>query len=94
MRSPSSRRRPARNAPGPRPQAVIDAGEQFFFSDGGRTVNFRSAPGNNIEQNMNDLAAAIEDAGLNLKLVRPSIAEMAMLAQANQKPMSVLKLLG
>ena len=59
----------------PLTQAIIDEGEQITVTEGGRTVNFRSVPGANVEQNMNELALAIEDAGLNLELVRQDTGE-------------------
>ncbi|HJL87998.1 MAG: flagellin [SAR324 cluster bacterium] len=52
-------------------QQVIEQGEQITITEGGRTVNFKSITNANVEQNMNELALAIEEAGLNLELVRP-----------------------
>ena len=52
-------------------QNIIEEGEQITITEGGRTVNFRTIPEANVEQNMNELALAIEEAGLNLELVRP-----------------------
>ena len=52
-------------------QAIIDAGEQITVSEGGRTVNFRTEKGKTVEQTLNDLSVAIEEAGLNLDLIRP-----------------------
>jgi len=52
-------------------QAVIDSEEQITISEGGRTVNFRTIKGANVEQNLNELNLAIKSAGLDLELVRP-----------------------
>ena len=52
-------------------QKIIEEGEQITITEGGRTVNFRTIPEANVEQNMNELSLAIEEAGLNLELVRP-----------------------
>ena len=52
-------------------QAVIDSEEQITISEGGRTVNFRTIKGANVEQNLNELDLAIKAAGLDLELVRP-----------------------
>ncbi len=55
----------------PLSQSVIEAGEQIIITEGGRTVNFRTIPNANVEQNLNELNLAIKDAGLNVDLVRP-----------------------
>ena len=52
-------------------QATIDNGEQITISEGGRTVNFKTIKGANVEQNLNELDLAIKSAGLDLELVRP-----------------------
>ncbi|MDP6766184.1 MAG: flagellin, partial [SAR324 cluster bacterium] len=52
-------------------QQIIEQGEQITITEGGRTVNFKTITNANVEQNMNELALAIEEAGLNLELVRP-----------------------
>ena len=52
-------------------QATIDAGEQITISEGGRTVNFKTEKGESVEQTLNDLETAIDDAGLNIDLMRP-----------------------
>ena len=52
-------------------QATIDAGEQITISEGGRTVNFLTEKGESVEQTLNDLETAIDDAGLNVDLMRP-----------------------
>ncbi len=52
-------------------QKIIEEGEQITITEGGRTVNFKTIAEANVEQNMNELALAIEEAGLNLELVRP-----------------------
>jgi len=51
-------------------QGVIDAGEQITVSEGGRTVNFLTQKGKTVEQTLNDLETAINDAGLNIDLMR------------------------
>ena len=40
-------------------QSIIDSGEQITISEGGRTVNFRTVKGANVEQNLNELDLAI-----------------------------------
>ncbi len=52
-------------------QGIIDAGEQITVSEGGRTVNFLTEKGNTVEQTLKDFEVAIEEAGLNVELVRP-----------------------
>jgi len=51
-------------------KGVIDAGEQITVSEGGRTVNFLTQKGKTVEQTLNDLESAINDAGLNIDLMR------------------------
>jgi len=51
-------------------QGVIDAGEQITVSEGGRTVNFKTEKGKTVEQTLNDLETAINDAGLKIDLMR------------------------
>jgi len=51
-------------------QGLIDAGEQVTISEGGRTVNFKTEKGKTVEQTLNDLESAINDAGLNIDLMR------------------------
>jgi len=51
-------------------QGVIDAGEQITISEGGRVVNFKTVKGQSVEQTMNDLEAAIDEAGVQLDLIR------------------------
>ena len=53
-------------------QAMIDAGEQITISEGGRVVNFKTEKGQSVEQTMNDLTSAIEEAGVQLDLNRPA----------------------
>ena len=55
----------------PLTQAIIDAGEQITISEGGRTVNFVTQKGKTVEQTLNDLETAIDDAALKIDLVRP-----------------------
>jgi len=52
-------------------QGIIDSGEQITISEGGRTVNFLTEKGKSVEQTLNDLETAIDDAGLNIDLMRP-----------------------
>jgi len=52
-------------------QAMIDSGEQITIAEGGRTVNFLTEKGKSVEQTLNDLETAIDDAGLNIDLMRP-----------------------
>ena len=52
-------------------QGIIDAGEQITISEGGRTVNFLTEKGKSVEQTLNNLESAIDDAGLNIDLMRP-----------------------
>ena len=56
-------------------QQIIEQGEQITITEGGRTVNFRTITNANVEQNMNELALAIEEAGLNVELVRPDTSD-------------------
>jgi len=51
-------------------QAMIDSGEQITISEGGRVVNFKTVKGQSVEQTMNDLTSAIEEAGVQLDLIR------------------------
>jgi flagellin len=52
-------------------QQIIDQEEQLTITEGGRTVNFRTQAGDSVEQTLNRLNDAINDAGLNLDLLRP-----------------------
>ena len=56
-------------------QKIIEEGEQITITEGGRTVNFRTIPEANVEQNMIELSLAIQEAGLNLELVRPDTGD-------------------
>jgi len=51
-------------------KGLIDAGEQITVSEGGRTVNFLTQKGKSVEQTLNDLETAINDAGLKIDLMR------------------------
>ena len=51
-------------------QGVIDAGEQITISEAGRTVNFKTEKGKSVEQTLNELETAINDAGLKIDLMR------------------------
>jgi len=57
-------------------QAMIDSGEQITISEGGRVVNFKTVKGQSVEQTMNDLTAAIDEAGVQLDLIRPVLREI------------------
>ena len=61
----------------PLSQMIIDGGEQITITEGGRTVNFRTTPGQNVEQAMNQLSSEILNAGLNLDLLRPDSSATA-----------------
>ena len=52
-------------------QNIIDEEEQFTITEGGRTVNFSTMPGKNVEKNLNALGLAIKNAGLNVELIKP-----------------------
>ena len=52
-------------------QGIIDSGEQITVSEGGKTVNLLTEKGKSVEQTLNDLDSAINDAGLDLELIRP-----------------------
>ena len=51
-------------------QSIIDAGEQISISEGGKTVTFVTQKGKTVEQTLNDLETAIDEAGLDLDLMR------------------------
>ena len=50
-------------------QQIIDAEEQITVTESGRSVNFRTIAGTNIEQTMNQLSNAMKEAGVNVELV-------------------------
>jgi len=50
---------------------MIDAGEQITITEGGRTVNFKTQAGLNVEQTLNELGIAIKAAGLDVDLLKP-----------------------
>ena len=52
-------------------QSMIDAGEQITITEGGRTVNFKTQAGLNVEQTLNELGIAIKAAGLDVDLIKP-----------------------
>ncbi len=68
----------------PLSQALIDGGEQITITEGGRTLDFQTQAGRTVEQTLNDLEAAINDAGLNLELLRPDPA-----TTANKDPQAI-----
>ena len=52
-------------------QKIIDKGEQITITEAGRSVDFRTVAGMNIEQTMNQLTNSIKESGLNVELVIP-----------------------
>ena len=50
---------------------IIDRGEQITITEGSKTVNFQTIKGETVENNLNALNAAIQEAGLNVDLIRP-----------------------
>jgi len=50
-------------------QEIIDAEEQITITESGRSVNFRTTAGTNIEQTMNQLSNAMKEAGVNVDLL-------------------------
>jgi len=52
-------------------QGIIDSGEQITISEGGRTVNFLTEKGKSVEQTLNDLETAIDEAFFPLAFLRP-----------------------
>ena len=52
-------------------QKIIDKGEQITITEAGRSVDFRTVSGMNIEQTMNQLTNSIKEAGLNVEVVIP-----------------------
>jgi flagellin len=52
-------------------QQMIDAEEQITVTESGRSVNFQTTAGTNIEQTMNQLSNAMKEAGVNVELVTP-----------------------
>src|SRR6056300_1382873 len=49
---------------------IIDRGEQITIIEGAKTVNFQTIKGETVETNLNALNAAIQEAGLNVDMVR------------------------
>ena len=56
---------------------IIDRGEQITINEGSKTVNFQTIKGETVENNLNALNAAIQEAGLNVDLIRPNEGETA-----------------
>ena len=54
----------------PLTQAMIDAGEQLTFSEGGRTLNFQTKAGESVETTLNRLDKAIIHSGMDIEVVR------------------------
>ena len=58
-------------------QALIDAGEQLTFSEGGKTLNFETIGGESVETTMNRLEKEIVASGMDIEMVRiPGSAEI------------------
>ena len=51
-------------------QALIDAGEQLTFSEGGKTLNFETIAGESVETTMNRLEKVVISSGMNIEMVR------------------------
>ena len=51
-------------------QALIDAGEQLTFSEGGKTLNFETIAGESVETTMNRLEKEVASSGMNIEMVR------------------------
>ena len=51
-------------------QALIDAGEQLTFSEGGKTLNFETIAGESVETTMNRLEKAVIASGMDVVMVR------------------------
>ena len=50
-------------------QEIVDGGEEFTISEGGKTVSFVSTPGETVEQALGKLRNQVEQNGLALELV-------------------------
>ncbi|MGK5093956.1 flagellin [Deltaproteobacteria bacterium TL4] len=51
-------------------QQIIDAGESMTIREGGKTVSFTTIKGESADVNFNELSKAIDQAGLNVSLIR------------------------
>ena len=51
-------------------QQILDAGETFTVSEGGKTLSFTSVAGESVTSNLNEFEARINEAGVNVKLLR------------------------
>lgn len=51
-------------------QEIVDSGERITISEGGKTVSFETMKGESVKANLNELDRQIEQAGLNVDLVR------------------------
>ena len=49
---------------------IIDRGEDMTITEGSTTVNFKTIKSEAVENNLNALNAAIQEAGLNVKLMQ------------------------
>jgi len=49
-------------------QEMVDAGEEFTISEGGRTVSFRTTPGDTVQQSIGKLRNEINQLGLDVEL--------------------------
>ncbi len=51
-------------------KGVIDSGEQLTFSEGGKTLNFKTIAGESVETTMNRLEKAVIASGMKIKMLR------------------------
>lgn len=51
-------------------QELVDAGETFTISEGGKTISFTTTAGESVTSNINELESRIHEAGLNITLAR------------------------
>ncbi len=51
-------------------QKLMDSGEKFSISEGGKTVSFTTKAGESVTTNINDFETQINEAGLDLDLIR------------------------
>ncbi|MBF0280383.1 MAG: flagellin [SAR324 cluster bacterium] len=58
-------------------QEMVDAGETFTVSEGGKTVSFTTIAGESVTSNLNEFEVKINDAGLNVDLLRQEDGETA-----------------
>ncbi|MBF0280384.1 MAG: flagellin [SAR324 cluster bacterium] len=56
-------------------QEMMDAGESFTVSEGGKTVSFTTTAGESVTSNLNELEVKLNEAGLNIDLIRQEDGE-------------------